>query len=115
MYHLRITPQAKTEVRLVLYGYARSWRERPRRFDALVNQALLDIKLNPTAADEHRVPGVAGMVVYSFHIGRTGKPAIHKFVYRIVDNTVEIGRFLHQAEDPIGNLPPEWITKATAA
>ena len=112
MHHLRITPQARSEVILVLYGDAPSWRERSRKYDDLVNQALVDIKTNPTSGDRRRI---AGVEVFTLHIGRRGKRAVHQFLYRVVGDLVEVGRFLHQADGLEDKLPAEWLVRAVAA
>src|SRR5260221_5260859 len=79
MHRLRMSHHARADVVLVSYGDRRSWKDR-KRFFALVDQALDDIRKNPRSGKRHHI---AGMEVFTFHIRRWWRPAYHYFLYRV--------------------------------
>lgn len=111
MYRLHVTIHGRADMDLVERGDQRPWKAR-KRFRSLLNHALNEICDNPVRGERHFI---AGMEVFTFHIRRWWRPTFHKLLYRVVGDTVEVGRLLHLAMDPQGNIPPDWAKRRSVA
>lgn len=107
MYRLRVTRHGRADIELVERGDLRPWKAR-KRFQSQVQHALSTICDNPVRGERHFI---AGIEVFTFHVRRWWRPTFHKLLYRIVGDTVEVGRLLHLGMDPEGNIPPEWANR----
>ncbi len=128
MVNVNVTQRAWSDVELVLLGTARGWKRRTRTFDALVKSGLEAIQDDPSSGKSHRIREVflsprrdvktslrlsRPLSVRTFHLRHVGRPAVHQFLYRIVgEDTVEVGRLLHQGMPIQHHIPLEWVVEA---
>lgn len=86
------------------------------RYDALIKQALRDVRDNPERPGSKERPEIMvdGARVYhlSFSRSRVGRPGVkeprHMLLYRLLGDAIEVARILHDAEDLERHLPEEY-------
>ena len=105
-YHLRFSKRAVRDIdQVLIYTLEHFGRRKQEEYRALIRTALADIAANPFAARAKSLPGLHPHVRV-LSIARARKPARHFFIYRVVaDQSVDIGRLLHDAMDLYRHLP----------
>jgi toxin ParE1/3/4 len=113
---LLVSGPAKRDIAAILNWSLREFGEdAAARYNALIRQALLDIRANPERPGaQYRKELAEGVVVYHLRhsrdrprtrLGTVSNPR-HFVIYRLRGQTVEILRLLHDARDLQRHLPP---------
>jgi toxin ParE1/3/4 len=123
MAQLRIAPAPERDIEAVLrWSYDQFGEPAVSRYSALVTQAIRDVAAHPQLAGSAHRPEIAASartyhLIHSrehvaANVGRVRRPR-HFLLYRVQpDDTVEIGRVLHDSMDLIRHVPDEYRPKA---
>ncbi|HAG81196.1 MAG TPA: plasmid stabilization protein ParE [Cyanobacteria bacterium UBA12227] len=97
-----MTPQARSDLKNILKYTQKTWgSEQRERYKKLLNDAFTKIAANPARGfpREELRPGY-----YSYHVGSHGR---HYIFYRVLDDTVEVVRILHDSMDIRQHFPEQ--------